>query len=173
MFINSTLPFKDCFYPSWVNIIKLYVWCAPARFMLKVPYLRHKPTQAETFNSQTICSLMMELLGIIFSIPPWRRWISHFLKSGSIFILPLCTRGEKENLWVELGSNLGPLASLSTALTTWLRLLRVNNRSLTDSPGVSKPAGSLAKFKLVQTISLIRFECQSKPDGNRLLHLSR
>ena len=56
-----------------------------------------------------------------YFLSTWIRKITQFIMSGSILFLPPYTREEK-NIWSELESNLGPLASQSTALTTrpWL-----------------------------------------------------
>ena len=64
----------------------------------------------------------MAWLGIFLST--WIRKSTQFVMSGSKLFLPQYTRGKKKNIWSELESNPGPLASHSqtTALTTgpWL-----------------------------------------------------
>ena len=74
----------------------------------------------------TLVCHYMAWLGIIIIIilSTWISKSTQFVVSGSILFLPPYTRGEKKNIWSELESNPGPLASQATALTTRPWLLR-------------------------------------------------
>ena len=59
---------------------------------------------------------------VIIILSAWICKITQFIMSGSILFLPPYILGEKENIWSELESSPGPLASQATALATrpWL-----------------------------------------------------
>ena len=71
----------------------------------------------------TFTSLLLDgMARNYYFLSTWICKITQFVVSGSTLFLPPFTRGEKKNIWSELESNAGPLASQATALTTspWL-----------------------------------------------------
>ena len=89
----------------------------------------------------------------------WICEITQFVMCVSILFLPPYTRGEKKNIWYELESNPGPLASQATTLTTRLRLhglIKITSNFSAFSRHFVPLFKSQMKFLVLFSFSLIR-----------------